>query len=271
MHDPDAVVETHQLTKIYGDGAGVRALQGVDLAVRRGDLVAIMGPSGSGKSTLLNMIGALDRPTQGTVCVNGRDLAAVRDLDRFRAQEVGFVFQMHNLIPTLTAVENVMVPMRAARLRRAERLPRARRLLELVGLAERADFYPAQLSGGERQRVALARALANQPALILADEPTGNLDSESGAQVMELFQRLNVEQGVTVIIVTHDPMVALSCRRIVTLRDGRVDLDETVDETYRAEMEHIRETPLGRLILGRGLSAALAHSPPDLYNRKTGG
>ena len=251
MHDPNAVVETHDLTKVYGDGAGVRALDAVNMAVMRGDLVAVMGPSGSGKSTLLNMIGALDRPTAGTVCVNGRDLSTVRNLDRFRAQEVGFVFQLHNLIPTLTAAENVAVPMRGQRLSSGERIRRARELLALVGLAGRADFFPAQLSGGERQRVAIARALANRPSLILADEPTGNLDSESGQGVVELFQRLNAEEEVTVIIVTHDPMVALSCRRIVTLRDGRVDLDETVDQTYQAEIEHIRDTPLGRLLLGR--------------------
>ncbi len=255
MHDPNAVVEAHDLTKVYGNGTGVRALDRVNLTVMRGDLVAIMGPSGSGKSTLLNLIGALDRPTSGTVCVNGRDLATVRNLDRFRAQEVGFVFQLHNLIPTLTAAENVAIPMRGQGLGRREQAERARELLALVGLAERADAFPAQLSGGERQRVAIARALANRPSLILADEPTGNLDSESGRGIVELFQRLNAEEGVTVIIVTHDPMVALSCRRIVTLRDGRVDLDEVVDQTYRTEIEHIRETPLGRLLLGRAAPA----------------
>lgn len=251
MHDPNAVVETHDLTKVYGDGTGVRALDRVNLTVMRGDLVAVMGPSGSGKSTLLNMIGALDRPTAGTVCVNGRDLATVRDLDRFRAREVGFVFQLHNLIPTLTAAENVAVPMRGHGLGRRERMQRAQELLALVGLADRTDFFPAQLSGGERQRVAIARALANRPPLILADEPTGNLDSESGREIVALFQRLNAEEGVTVIIVTHDPVVALSCRRIITLRDGRVDLDETVDQTYRSEIERIRHTPLGRLLLGQ--------------------
>ncbi|GMR09845.1 MAG: ABC transporter ATP-binding protein [Anaerolineae bacterium] len=251
MHDPNAVVETHDLTKEYSNGARVRALEAVNLTVMRGDLAAIMGPSGSGKSTLLNLIGALDRPTTGTVCVNGRDLATVSKLDRFRSREVGFVFQLHNLIPTLTAVENAAVPMRGQGLARREREQRARFLLGQVGLEDRADAYTAQLSGGERQRVAIARALANRPSLILADEPTGNLDSESGREVVDLFRRLNGEEGVTVVIVTHDPMMALSCRRIVTLRDGQVNLDEVVDQTYEKEIEHIRETPLGRLFLGR--------------------
>jgi putative ABC transport system ATP-binding protein len=244
------VVETINLTKIYGDGASVRALDNVNLRIDQGELVAVMGPSGSGKSTLLNMLGALDRPTSGVVCVNGQDLAKVRDLDRFRAHEIGFVFQLHNLIPTLTAAENVEVPMEGVGTSTGQRHKHALELLELVGLDERAHFLPSQLSGGQRQRVAIARALANDPSLILADEPTGNLDSTAGAELVELFQRLNREQGKTIIIVSHDPIVALSTQRIVTLRDGRIGQDEKVGDVYLAELDEIRNTALGRLLLG---------------------
>jgi ABC-type lipoprotein export system ATPase subunit len=176
------MVETHDLTKIYGDGDQVRALDGVTLAIEEGEMVAVMGPSGSGKSTLLNMLGGLDRPTEGRVLVNGQDLATVRSLDTFRAQTVGFVFQLHNLLPTLTAMENVEVPMRGQSIGHRARRERAHELLELVGLADRLDHLPSQLSGGQRQRVAIARALANRPRLVLADEPTGNLDTPAGEE-----------------------------------------------------------------------------------------
>ncbi len=244
------VVETINLTKIYGDGTAIRALDGVNLKVAEGELVAIMGPSGSGKSTLLNLLGALDRPTSGKVIINGQDLAQVKDMDRFRAEVVGFVFQLHNLIPTLTAAENVEVPMQGIGMPAGQRHVRARELLALVDLAERIDHLPNQMSGGERQRVALARALANDPALILADEPTGNLDSTNGAEIVALFQRLNREQGKTIIIVSHDPVVALSTQRIITLRDGRIGTDQIVSETYLAQLDQIRNTPLGHLLLG---------------------
>ena len=250
MGTPKLVVETINLTKLYGDGAEVRALDGVNLQIAHGEYVAVMGPSGSGKSTLLNLIGALDRPTAGTVRVNGQDVAQVKDLDRFRAREIGFVFQLHNLIPTLTARENVEVPMQGIGVRGDERRERALELLHLVDMGDRVDFLPNQLSGGERQRVAIARALANDPALILADEPTGNLDSTAGAEVVSLFARLNREQGKTVIIVTHDPVVALSTQRIITLRDGKVGQDELVSRTYLRELEQIRDTALGGLLFG---------------------
>jgi ABC-type lipoprotein export system ATPase subunit len=244
------VVETINLTKIYGDGAGVRALDSVTLRISQGELVAIMGPSGSGKSTLLNMLGALDRPTSGVVRINGQNLAKVRDLDRFRAREVGFVFQLHNLIPTLTAAENLEVPMEGIGVPAGQRRSRALELLDRVGLGDRAHFLPNQLSGGQRQRVAIARALANDPSLILADEPTGNLDSTAGAELVELFQRLNHEQGKTIVIVSHDPIVALSTQRIVTLRDGRIGQDEKVGDVYLAELDEVRNTALGRLLFG---------------------
>lgn len=217
-----AIVEARNLVKVYGDGAEVRALDGLNLRVERGEFVAVMGPSGSGKSTLLHILGALDRPTSGEVWVDGRNLASVRDLDTFRARTVGFVFQMHNLIPTLTARENVEVPMMGQPIGRRERRQRAEELLERVGLKGRMNHLPGQLSGGERQRVAIARALANRPALILADEPTGNLDSQSGAEVITVMRELNRDLGTTVILVTHDPAVARRADRILLMRDGRI-------------------------------------------------
>ncbi len=217
-----AIVEARNLVKVYGDGAEVRALDGLNLRVERGEFVAVMGPSGSGKSTLLHILGALDRPTSGEVWVDGQNLASVRDLDTFRARTVGFVFQMHNLIPTLTARENVEVPMMGQPVGRRERRQRAEELLERVGLKDRMNHLPSQLSGGERQRVAIARALANRPAIILADEPTGNLDSQSGAEVVALLRQLNRDLGTTVILVTHDPTVARRADRILLMRDGRI-------------------------------------------------
>jgi ABC-type lipoprotein export system ATPase subunit len=216
------MVETSNLVKVYGDGMEVRALDGVDLVVYEREFVAIMGPSGCGKSTLLHLIGALDRPTSGEVRVKGQSLAEMRDLDRFRNQTVGFVFQLHNLIPTLTALENVEIPMLENRLRARQRRQRAQQLLELVGLGERLHFLPSKLSGGERQRVAIARALANQPALLLADEPTGNLDSASGQEVLKLLRQLNQEKEMTIILVTHNPEVAQGADRVIHMRDGRI-------------------------------------------------
>src|SRR5512136_1194111 len=195
----EIVVQTRDLVKVYGDGDQVRALDGVSLTLRAGEFVAIVGPSGSGKSTLLNLLGALDRPTSGEVCINGASLAAVRNLDQFRSRSVGFVFQTHNLIPTLTARENVEVPMHASLLGGAKRRARAQELLEVVGLGRRVNFLPNQMSGGERQRVAIARALANRPAMVLADEPTGNLDSQTTTEIMGLLSDLNRTQGTTLI------------------------------------------------------------------------
>jgi len=244
----EVIVETRDLVKIYGDGAEVRALDGVNMRVARGEFISVMGPSGSGKSTLLNMIGALDRPTSGKVLVNGQNLAEVRDLDTFRARTVGFVFQLHNLIPTLTARENVEVPMMGQPVSHRERRRRAEELLELVGLANRMDHLPNQLSGGERQRVAIARALANQPALVLADEPTGDLDSQSGAEVIALMHRLNHELGTTFIVVTHDSAVARKTDRILIMRDGRIVHEHTVGTPFEEDLAAFRRSGLGQAI-----------------------
>ncbi len=192
MSERPVVVEAHDLTKIYGDGAQVRALDGVDLTILKGEFLTVMGPSGSGKSTLLNMIGALDKPTGGQVLVNGEDLTTIRDVDRFRARTVGFVFQLHNLLPALTARENVEVPMHGQGTSEKDMRDRAAHLLDLVGLPDRMRHLPSQLSGGERQRVAVARALANDPAIILADEPTGSLDTQSGTEIIDLLRTLTV-------------------------------------------------------------------------------
>ncbi len=245
----DVLIETVHLTKVYGDGAAVRALDDVNLRVARGEMVAVMGPSGSGKSTLLNMIGALDRPTEGRVLVGGQDLAEVSDLDTFRARTVGFVFQLHNLLPTLTAQENVEVPMLGQPISARERRQRARELLDMVGLGHRVHHLPGQLSGGERQRVAIARALANRPPLILADEPTGSLDTQAGEEVMALLRSLNREQGVTVVVVTHDPRVARSAQRILTMQDGRIVDDHRVRDPLVEDLRDLARSQLGQLLL----------------------
>jgi putative ABC transport system ATP-binding protein len=228
-----AIIEARGLVKTYRlGGSVVRALDGVNLTVERGELMAVMGRSGSGKTTLLNVLGGLDRPDAGQVVIDGVDIARLngRRLPQLRRQKVGFVFQEFNLIPTLTALENVELPLRYARVARGERRRRALEALALVGMADRARHRPSQLSGGEQQRVALARALVNRPAIVLADEPTGELDTNTAAQVMELVQRLNREAGQTFIIVTHDPAIAQRCRRVVRMEDGRIVSDERRDE-----------------------------------------
>ena len=249
MEQADRIVETHGLVKVYGDGAAVRALDGVDLALDAGEMVAIMGPSGSGKSTLLHLLGGLDQPTSGQVIVAGQDLATVRSLDAFRARTVGFVFQLHNLLPTLTALENVEVPMRGQPLGRGERRKRAIELLELVGLSDRRDHLPAQLSGGQRQRVAIARALANRPRLILADEPTGNLDTAAGEEIMRLLNELNESMGTTVVVVTHDRRVARATRRILTMRDGQITDDHAMVDPLTEDLRELGRSPLGQSLL----------------------
>ncbi|HEM61753.1 MAG TPA: ABC transporter ATP-binding protein [Chloroflexi bacterium] len=203
----------------------VDALRGVDLTIGRGEFVALVGPSGSGKSTVLNLIGGLDRPTSGEVWIDGVELSASdeRTLTRHRRQHVGFVFQTFNLLPRLTANENVALPLMFSGVPRGERLDRAKQLLERVGLAERLNHRPGQLSGGEQQRVAIARALVSRPALLLADEPTGNLDTTTGTGIMALLKELNEESDLTLLVVTHDPEVAAFADRIVALRDGRVE------------------------------------------------
>ena len=201
------------------EGGRIHALEDVSLQLDPGELVALTGPSGCGKSTLLNLIGALDRPDAGEIHVDGKDVGRLEDPSRYRAETVGFVFQFHNLMTTLTALENVQVPMLGRRSRGA-REARARQLLAEVGLAERMESYPPTLSGGERQRVAIARALANEPRLLLADEPTGSLDSETGAQILDLIRRVREEHGMTILLVTNDDGVAAQADRILRIRDG---------------------------------------------------
>lgn len=246
------IVEAINLTKIYGNSHAVqvRALDNVSFKICAGEFVAVMGPSGSGKSTLLNMLGALDRPSAGQVIVNGQEMSKLRDLDGFRARTVGFVFQLHNLIPTLTAVENVQVPMQGQGLSGRAQRKRAEALLELVGLGERAHHLPAQLSGGQRQKVAIARALANNPSLVLADEPTGNLDNLSGDEVLNVFEQLHSEQGTTILIVTHDPTVARRTHRILMMQDGKIVHQDIVGDAYTEDLKVLARSELGQAILG---------------------
>jgi putative ABC transport system ATP-binding protein len=222
----DVVVRTVGLTRRYKMGdTFVEALRGVDLEIARGEFVALVGPSGSGKSTVLNLIGGLDRPSEGEIWIDGKELSArdEKTLTRHRRQHVGFVFQSFNLLPRLTAEENVALPLMFGGVPEKERRARAKELLEQVGLAERLTHRPTQLSGGEQQRVAIARALVGQPALLLADEPTGNLDTTTGVEIMHLLKELNQEHGLTLLVVTHDPEVAAFADRVVRLRDGQVD------------------------------------------------
>lgn len=212
----------------------VHALKGIELQIRRGEFVTIMGPSGSGKSTLLNILGALDYPTSGTYYLEDADITQLKDkeLARLRNRHFGFIFQSYNLFPELSAVENVMVPLMYAGQPRKARLKRAAALLESVGLKHRLKHLPAQLSGGEQQRVAIARALANNPTLLLADEPTGNLATDQGAEIMGILQSLN-KQGTTLVIVTHDPALAQYGNRLVRLQDGVIVADQAIVEGGR--------------------------------------
>lgn len=213
------------------DAGKVQALRGVDLGIREGEFIAIAGPSGSGKSSLLHILGALDEPDEGEVLFRAQSLRNVRNRGRFRAMNVGFVFQSFHLLPTLTAVENVQMPMFEMPWFGAERRHRAEELLGLVGLESRMHHLPQKLSGGERQRVAVARSLANEPPLLLADEPTGNLDTESARRIMELFENIHQRRGLTLVVVTHDPNVAACTRRVVHMRDGRITSDTPVAGT----------------------------------------
>ena len=225
------VLELRDVRRTYGtDGGEVHALAGVDLTVDEGDLVAIMGASGSGKSTMMNILGCLDVPTSGTYLLDGIDVATLgeRELARVRGRRVGFVFQAFNLVPRMSALANVELPMAYAGVRPSERRRRARAALELVGLGDRATHAPNELSGGQQQRVAVARSLVNAPRLVLADEPTGNLDSRSTAEVLDIFGRLN-DAGRTIVLITHEDEVAAACRRVVRMRDGRIVADERTD------------------------------------------
>ena len=217
---PSPLLRAEGLTKTYPDGE-VQALRGVSLDVERNEAVAIMGPSGCGKSTLLNLLGGLDRPTEGEIYFRGTPLSRI-DRDQYRAREIGFVFQSFHVLGTLSAVENVQVPMFETALGHRQRVERAEALIEQVGLAHRRNHRPMHLSVGERQRVAIARALANEPTLLLADEPTGNLDSRSQNEVLQLLDDLRQRQGLTLIIITHSPEVAAAAQRVIRMRDGRV-------------------------------------------------
>lgn len=224
-HPSDAcLAEALAVTRSYENGR-VKALRGVDLRIEAGDFVAITGSSGSGKTTLLQMLGGLDTPDSGEIRFRGQSLSEMGDLSSFRAQRVGFVFQSFHLLSTLSACENVQVPMVGSPLPEKGRKQRAIQLLEQVGLAERIRHRPSELSGGERQRVAIARSLANEPDLLLADEPTGNLDRESTTMVMELLSRIHRDNGTTLVVVTHDPSTAAYARRRITMSDGMVKSD----------------------------------------------
>jgi putative ABC transport system ATP-binding protein len=230
MSDAPFAVVMRGVVKTFEDGR-VRALDGIDLDIRAGECVAIVGPSGCGKSTLLHLIAALDRADGGTIIVNGEDVAKEKNLSRHRAREVGLVFQLDNLLATLSASENVQVPMFEIGLNARQRRERAHELMELVGIAEKEKNRPTELSGGERQRVAIARALANQPVIMLADEPTGRLDSVSGRHILDLLDDLRRERGLTVIMVTHDMTVAARAGRIIRMLDGRIVADEATQDT----------------------------------------
>ncbi len=218
------IIRAENVWKVYGKGdAATYALKGVNVEIYPGEFAAIMGPSGSGKSTLMHILGLLDTPTKGHVYVHGWDVSKLSEDERaiIRRKTIGFVFQQYNLSPSLTALENVELPMLFAGVPAKQRRERARKLLEMVDLGNRLYHYPSQLSGGQQQRVAIARALANDPEIILADEPTGNLDTERGEKVMEIFHRLN-EDGKTVVLVTHDPEIAKHAERVILIRDGEI-------------------------------------------------
>jgi putative ABC transport system ATP-binding protein len=238
------LISVRGLVKVYELGEQkVRALRGVTLDIRAGEFVALTGPSGSGKSTFMHLLGCLDRPTSGHYTLNGRDVStfASRDLARVRNREVGFVFQGFNLLPRTSALENVELPLLyAGGVTAADRRRRAADALRSVGLAERAGHHPNQLSGGQQQRVAIARALVNRPTLLLADEPTGNLDSRTSVEVMGIFQRLNDERGLTIVLVTHEADIAEYATRVVRFRDGRVQSDAPLVTRRRAGTELAR-------------------------------
>jgi putative ABC transport system ATP-binding protein len=233
MTDTDAaIIAVHDLTKTYAmEGASVQALRGVTLDIRRGEFVSVIGPSGSGKSTFMHILGCLDQPTSGRYLLAGRDVSRLPDdeLSAIRNRQIGFVFQGFNLLPRTSAIENVELPLLYApdaRVSAAERRRRATQALGAVGLEDRAGHHPNQLSGGQQQRVAIARALLNDPAILLADEPTGNLDSETSIEVMDIFQRLNEQRGITIVLITHEPNIAEYGSRVIRFKDGRIISDQ---------------------------------------------
>jgi len=248
-----ALIAVQDITKVYPmEGAPVHALRGVSLDIHRGDFVAVVGPSGSGKSTFMHILGCLDRPTSGRYRLDARDVSDLSDdeLSAIRNRQIGFVFQGFNLLARTSAVENVELPLLYAhrsRIAPAARRRRAMEALEAVGLEDRAEHHPNQLSGGQQQRVAIARALLNDPAILLADEPTGNLDSRTSIEVMEIFQRLKEERGITIVLITHEPQVAEYGSRIIRFKDGRVVSDQanTSRRTAAAELEAVALGPAG--------------------------
>lgn len=220
------IIEIHKLKKSYDKGK-IKALNGIDLEIKKGEFVSIIGPSGSGKSTLLNMLGALDTADEGTINVAGVDLTKSRDLSQFRSKEIGFVFQLHNLIPNLTVLENVQIPMLETPLSSEKREERAMELLKSVQLEDKVNQKPTKLSGGQRQRVAIARALVNHPSIVLADEPTGSLDSKTGDIILDLLKDLHKKENVTLVMVTHEPYVANLAERSITVKDGKIIEEKT--------------------------------------------
>ena len=257
MADSDLVISVRDLTKTYQVGdIEVRALRGASLDVRRGEFVCVTGPSGSGKSTFMHIIGCLDRPTSGQYFLDGKDVARMSkdDLAGIRNTKIGFVFQGFNLLSRTTALDNVELPLLynggKDRLKTSERHKRAKEVLEIVGLGKRMDHYPNQLSGGQQQRVAIARALINEPSILLADEPTGNLDTRTSIEVMGIFQRLNVERGITIILITHEMDIAEYGTRLVRFRDGKIQIDQKIANRRDAAKE----------------LAALPPPEPDLQN-----
>ncbi len=228
----DTVVKLTDVVKTYVMGENtVYALRGISFEIHQGEFLAIMGPSGSGKSTCMNMIGCLDRPTSGIVEINGKETAKMseKELAVLRNKTVGFIFQQYHLIPSMTVLENVMLPLKYQRVEKKERIGLAKQALEAVGLLERMNHRPHELSGGQKQRVAIARAMITSPKILLADEPTGALDSKTGLQVMELFRKINNEKGTTVIVVTHDPGIGASMKRCIKILDGQIVDDQNVE------------------------------------------